>query len=113
MVARTLGWLGEAYRQLHRFDEAVPRIQRALAIYEKTLGADDPAVANTLLALARIDLALDRVDAAKLRVQRALAIYETTRGPGSAEVAARSTTWPTSTSSRAAMTTPSRCTTAR
>jgi len=49
--ARLLATLGEAYLNLGHFDEALPLVERSLAIREQELGADHPDVAATLNTL--------------------------------------------------------------
>jgi tetratricopeptide (TPR) repeat protein len=84
-------------RQLHadgvslsraaKYDEALPLIARALEIREKTLGPEDPLVAEALNSLAGIYRAKgDHVKAEPI-YQRALAIRETAMGAEHPDVA--------------------------
>jgi CHAT domain-containing protein/Tfp pilus assembly protein PilF len=73
-------------RQLHaegvrldraaKYDEALPVMERALAIREKTLGPEDPLVAEALNSLANLHIAKGDYVKAESLVQRALAIRE-------------------------------------
>ena len=61
--------------------EAEALLRRALAIQEKTLGAEDPETATTLGNLVAVLLATRRVEEAEPLARRALAIVERTLPP--------------------------------
>lgn len=85
--ARRLSGESRSLRQKAKYDEALPLIERALAIREKVLGPDHPAVADSLHALAV--LYDNKGDYAKAEPHnlRALAIREKALGPDHPEVA--------------------------
>ncbi|MCP4307664.1 MAG: tetratricopeptide repeat protein, partial [bacterium] len=64
-----------------RYDEAEPLYRRALAILEKVLGAEHPAVATSLNNLAELYRDQGRYDEAEPLYRRALAILEKGLGP--------------------------------
>ena len=76
----------ELYKQ-GRYQKAIPFAKRALAIDEKALGPEHPAVANSLNNLALLYDALGDYSKAKPLYKRALAIYEKTLSPEHPEVA--------------------------
>jgi tetratricopeptide (TPR) repeat protein len=73
--------------QAGKFSEAMPLAQRSLAILEKALGADHPAVAVPLNDLASLHLAQGRYADAEPLFRRALAIREKALGPDHPNVA--------------------------
>jgi len=82
--------LNEIVLELYRagkFDEAAPLAQRALAIAEKALDPDDPAVAMSLNNLAELYRAQGRYADAEPLYKRALAIQEKALGPDHPAVA--------------------------
>jgi CHAT domain-containing protein/Tfp pilus assembly protein PilF len=70
-----------------KFDEAVTRAQRALAIIEKALGPDHPAVAASLDNLALLYQSRGEYVRAEPLYERALAIIEKVLGPDHPDVA--------------------------
>ena len=70
-----------------RYAEAEPLYRRALAIREKTLGADHPQVATGLNNLASLLDATNRRAEAEPLHRRALAIWEKSLGPDHPQVA--------------------------
>lgn len=76
-----------ALNRAGKFSEAVPVVQRILAITEKTLGAEHPDVATSLSNLANLYNNQGRYADAEPLYTRALAINEKTRGPNHADVA--------------------------
>jgi tetratricopeptide (TPR) repeat protein len=70
-----------------RYSEAIPLAQRALAIYEKSLGPDHPFVASALNHLAAAYKGQGRYADAEPLQKRSLAIYEKSRGPDDLNVA--------------------------
>jgi tetratricopeptide (TPR) repeat protein len=73
-------------REQGRYSEAIPLAQRALAIREKSLGPDHPAVANALSNLAGMYYTLGRYVEAEPLYKRALAIREKAGGPNHPDV---------------------------
>jgi tetratricopeptide (TPR) repeat protein len=71
-----------------RYAEAEPLLRRSLAIYERTLGPDDPAVATSLNSLARLYHDEGRYAEAEPLVRRSLGIREKALGPGDPALAA-------------------------
>lgn len=53
-MALILANLGGDLTQLGRYEEAEPMLRRSLAIRERVMGADHPAVAEPLLKLAEL-----------------------------------------------------------
>ena len=72
--------MGDVYRALGLFNEALPLLEGSLAIHEKTLGEDHPKVAGSLNSLANLLNETGDYAAAKSFFERALAIWE--KGPG-------------------------------
>ena len=69
-------------------DEAArPLYERALSIWEKSLGADHPKVATALVNLARLYLKTGNYDDAEPLLARALAIQEKGLGPEHPDIA--------------------------
>ncbi len=71
--------LNEEVVKLYRagkYDEAIPLAKRALAIYEKALGADPPSTAGSLNNLATLYDSKGDYAQAELLYRRALAIYD-------------------------------------
>jgi len=71
---------GQLYNQ-GRYQEAIPIAKRALAIHEKALGPEHPAVAQSLNNLALLYYSLGDYAKAEPLYKRALAIYEKALGP--------------------------------
>ena len=72
-----------------RLGEAEPLMRRALAIREKSLGADHPDVASSLNNLAQLLQDTNRLAEAEPLMRRALDIDEKSYGPDHPEVATR------------------------
>jgi len=72
--------VGRLYSE-RKFDAAIPLAQRALAIYDKTLGPEHPAVAASLDNLAVLYYATGDYAQAEPLLRRALAIQEKAVGP--------------------------------
>ena len=68
------------YRQ-GRYQEAIIVAKKALAIYEKALGAEHASTANSLNDLALLYDSMGDYSKAEPLYQRALAIYEKALGP--------------------------------
>lgn len=64
-----------------KFDEALPKAERALALREKALGPDSAEVGRSLSNLATILMQLEKYDRALDAYQRALTILESKLGP--------------------------------
>ena len=62
-------------------DRAQRGLERALAIREKALGPDHPAVASALQSLAAVHVELGHYAKAEILMKRALAIVEKAMGP--------------------------------
>jgi tetratricopeptide (TPR) repeat protein len=87
-VAEALVASAENLEALGRGEEALAQLGRALAIQEKTIGADHADTATTLVATGDALLALGRAEPALAAYRRALAIREQALGPEDADVAA-------------------------
>lgn len=74
--AAALSDLGRLYQEMGRAPEAEDNYRKALAIREQTSGADDPAVAPNLNALAEFLASQHRYQEAEQLVRRALDIQE-------------------------------------
>lgn len=76
--------------QLHqqgRYKEAIPLAQRSIAIYEKALGPEHPAVATSLTILALLYWTLGDYTQAEPLYKRSLTILEKTSGPENPSIA--------------------------
>ena len=73
-LATSLNNLAEVYRAQGRYAEAEPFYQRALAIFEKTLGPEHPHVAQSLENYAALLRQTARADEAERMEARAKAI---------------------------------------
>jgi len=76
-----------ALRQKGKYDEALPVAERALEIREKTLGPDEPPVAESLHALAVLYEDTGNYAKAEPLFRRALGIREKALGPDHPDVA--------------------------
>ena len=85
--ARRLTEASRGLRQKGRYDEALPPAERSLAIREKLLGAEHPAVADSLHLVAVIYDDKHEYAKAEPLNQRALAIREQALGPDHPDVA--------------------------
>ena len=83
----TLSWLGGSLYQAGDYGEAEPVFRRALAISEKALGPEGPAVARDLNNLAGLLYAKGDYAGAEPLSRRALAIDEKALGPDHPHVA--------------------------
>ena len=72
ILAATLNNLAERYKEEGRYADAEPLYKRALAIREKALGPDHPAVAQSLNNLADLYTAQGRYADAEPLYKRAL-----------------------------------------
>jgi tetratricopeptide (TPR) repeat protein len=71
---------GEYFHSRAAYAAAQPLFQRALAIYEKVLGPEDPATARSLVSLAILLQAQGDLAGARPLYERALAIHEEVLG---------------------------------
>jgi tetratricopeptide (TPR) repeat protein len=87
LQGRIMHTMGTVYTALGLYAEAGPLLEDALRVREHALGPDDPAVAETLVALG--DVARERGDyaAADRYYARALSIRQTALGPDDETVA--------------------------
>ena len=76
--ARLLATLGQAYLNLGHFDEALPLIERSLAIRSRELGPDDLEVAATLNTLGWVQYWLGDFRSSRESFDRSLEIREGT-----------------------------------
>ena len=67
------------YKQ-RRYAEAIPIVEKALAMQEKALGLEHPDVAASLLWLGSLYYSLEDYNKAEPLFKKALAIYEKTLG---------------------------------
>jgi len=80
LEARYLSTMGTLERVAGRYEEARAYLERALALFERTLGPDHPSVARTLANLGKVDRTSGRYAEARGYLERAVAIIE--RGQG-------------------------------
>jgi tetratricopeptide (TPR) repeat protein len=85
-VAATLNNLAEILDQQRKFEESEPMYLRALALREKAMGPDHPAVAGVAASLGAHYSARGELDKAEAWLRRALAGYEKSLGPEHPEV---------------------------
>jgi tetratricopeptide (TPR) repeat protein len=76
-----LNRLAILYREAGQFTKALPLFERALAIREKTLGPDDPAMAESIKGLATVYLKLGQPAKALPLYERALSLTEALSNP--------------------------------
>ena len=72
---------GESTLSPDQFEEAVPLLERAVAVWEASLGPDHPQTAIGLNNLALVLAQCDRAAEAQTALERAAAISEKTLGP--------------------------------
>ncbi len=84
--ARLLHTIAGVYQRLGLYNEARPLAVEALALREKTLGANDLLVAQSLRMLAIIEVELGDRDAAGERFRRVVEIREKALGPDHPDV---------------------------
>jgi serine/threonine protein kinase/tetratricopeptide (TPR) repeat protein len=80
--ARLLSTVGNAYRNLGRFDEARPLLEEALLLREEHLGSAHPDVAESCVSLGWLEYWLADYEEARGLFERAARVYEQTLGPG-------------------------------
>jgi CHAT domain-containing protein/tetratricopeptide (TPR) repeat protein len=86
-TATSLRYLAVLYESKGKYAEAEAAVQRALALRQKILGADDPAVADLLVELARLDCKLNKQFQAEPLLVDAERIREKAFGKENASVA--------------------------
>jgi tetratricopeptide (TPR) repeat protein len=84
-MARRVHRLGMVHHQAGRIREAIPMLEKAVAIHEQTFGPDDLETGNQLTELGAVYRAQGNHEEAQRCLRRALKIHETTRGVQSAE----------------------------
>ena len=86
-VATTLTLVGDFYAAHGQPAKAVPLYREAVAMREMVLGKDHPAVATSLIGLAKLCISMGDQDQAERYYQRALFIFGSTFGPENPHVA--------------------------
>ncbi len=84
-MARRVHRLGMARHHAGRVDEAIPMLEKAVALHEQTFGADHLETGNQLTALGAVHRAHGNHEEAQKCLRRALKIHETTQGMQSPE----------------------------
>lgn len=75
-LSRVQNRLAALYFARSEYDKALPLAQRAVELREKTLGKDDPAVAESLAVLGSVHQAKSEYPKAETELQRALKVRE-------------------------------------
>ena len=84
-MARRIHRLGMVHHQAGRSSEAIPMLEKAVAMYEETFGPEHLETGNQLTALGAVYRAQGNHEAAQKCLRRALKIHEKTRGVQSPE----------------------------
>ena len=84
-MARRVHRLGMVHHQAGRISEAIPMLEKAVAIHEQTFGPDHLETGNQLTELGAVYRAQGNHEEAQRCLRRALKIHETTRGVQSTE----------------------------
>jgi tetratricopeptide (TPR) repeat protein len=84
-MARRVHRLGMMHQQAGRIDEAIPMLEKAVAMYEQSYGPDHLETASQLTALGAVYRAQGNHEEAQKHLRRALKIHEKTRGVDSPE----------------------------
>jgi non-specific serine/threonine protein kinase/serine/threonine-protein kinase len=79
--ARLLDTVGNAYRNLGRFDEARPLLEEALHLREEHVGTTNPAVAESYVSLGWLEYAAADFAEARALFERAVTVYGQALGP--------------------------------
>jgi serine/threonine-protein kinase len=85
--ASMLAILGAVYTEMGLYPQALPLVERSLALREKLLGHDHIDVAESLYTLGRLKGYLGEYEAARLDTERAVKIREAAGGPDDALLA--------------------------
>jgi serine/threonine protein kinase/tetratricopeptide (TPR) repeat protein len=87
-LAKTMLWQADIDTQGHlNHEAALPRLEQALAIFERQFGAEHGQLGHVLFQLGRTHSRLGDADTARSYYERALSIQERTTGAESYEVA--------------------------
>ena len=86
--ARLLGTMGTVYRKLGLYEEAEPKLQRALELRRGATGVPPSDMAASLAELADLYLDLARYDDAERALHEALALMDKADQPGRLQMAA-------------------------
>ncbi len=78
--ARLLDTVGNAYRNLGRFNEARPLIEEALLLREEHLGTTHTAFADSYVSLGWLETSAGNYDEARALFERAVTVYEQALG---------------------------------
>jgi non-specific serine/threonine protein kinase/serine/threonine-protein kinase len=78
---RLLHTMGQVYRSLALIDQARPRLEESLEVRRSLLGDDDPAVADSLMALGELCFSAGEYQTARTHFEEALRIRESRLGP--------------------------------
>jgi tetratricopeptide (TPR) repeat protein len=84
-MARRIHRLGMVHHQAGRVSEAIPMLEKAVAIHEQTYGPEHLATGNQLTELGAVYRTQGNHEEAQRCLRRALKIHETTRGLQSTE----------------------------
>ncbi|MCP3961055.1 MAG: tetratricopeptide repeat protein, partial [bacterium] len=79
--ARLLETVGNAYRNLGRFEEARPPLEQALQLREANLGAIHAAVGDSCVSLGWLEYWTADYERARALFERAVTVYEQALGP--------------------------------
>ena len=82
MRAQLLSTVGNAYRNLGRFDEARPLLEEALMLREEYLGPIHTEVAESCVSLGWLDYWVADYGQARSLFERAVSVYEEALNPG-------------------------------
>ena len=82
-MARRTHRLGIARHKLGRSDDAIPELQKAIALSEQVYGSDHTETAFPVSELGAVYRAQEKHDLAQQNLRRALKIYEKEEGPDS------------------------------
>jgi tetratricopeptide (TPR) repeat protein len=88
-LATNLNNLGSLYYSQGKHADAVPLFERALTIWQKTLGSEHPDVATSLNNLATLYRNQRKYDSAETLIKQALVIQEKVLGSEHPDVATR------------------------
>jgi tetratricopeptide (TPR) repeat protein len=80
LLVPVLESLGETYRVLHRYGEALATFARALSYGERTLGKDHPDLAATLTGIGETRLDQGKPGLARAPLERAMALRDASPG---------------------------------
>jgi non-specific serine/threonine protein kinase/serine/threonine-protein kinase len=81
MRAQLLGTVGNAYRNMGRYEEARPLLEEALDLREEQLGLSHPQVADSCVSLGWLEYWAANYEGARSLFERAAIVYEEALGP--------------------------------